>query len=174
MRSLEQRWATADQDLFITATISNPFLARSKVCFAPHIPAWHSNGLFSTIRRVAYRIQPDVQASELHEEGLDYKHSRIAYSDEALAIAEHIVIAEKRKIPPNPMDLWINVEPFGCLPTLATHLLQVVPNSAAVEWVFSVWGTLDSIKGNRRHYQTTADIARVRADIISTQHTLRS
>lgn len=70
-----------------------------------------------------------------------------------------------KKGSPCPVGVWRAVEPQGYLSRLALHLLQIVPNSAAVERMFSLWKDLDSLKGNRRHYQKTGNIARVRADI---------
>lgn len=98
---------------------------------------------------------------------MEYKQSQGAFSDDALAITEYQKIAERRKESPNPMDIWSHIETPGCLSELALHLFQAVPNSAAVERLFSIWGHLETSKANRRKPQKTADIACVRADINS-------
>lgn len=165
MHSLESRWASSDQDLFIVTTILNPYIGRRRLCFNPSVKAWQKNGLYHTIRRVYGRVLSEEPPPDLYEEWIDYKTCNKGFSDEALALDPHRWIAERKNESPCPIGVWRAVEPQGYLSRLALHLLQIVPNSAAVERMFSLWKDLDSLKGNRRHYQKTGDIVRVRADI---------
>ena len=139
MRSLEKRWKDSDQDLFIVATILNPFVGRKQLCFSTSIESWKNHGLYKLIKEVYQRIFEREPPAELFEEWMEYKQSQGAFSDDALAITEYQKIAERRKESPNPMDIWSHIETPGCLSELALHLFQALPNSAAVERLFIIW-----------------------------------
>lgn len=93
MKSLERRWAEADQDLFITAVILNVFVGRTRLCFATGIQAWKHHGLFKTIQRVYSRLFGKNPPASILEEFRDYQTSKGQFSDEALLIQEHRELA---------------------------------------------------------------------------------
>ena len=102
---------------------------------------------------------------ELYKEWMEYKTFCQGFSDKTMALDPHHWIAERKNKFPCPIGVWRAIKPQGYLSCLALHLLQVVPNSAAVKRMFSLWKDFDSFKGNWRHYQRTGNIARVCANI---------
>lgn len=59
---------------------------------------------------------------------------------------------------PNPLKLWTNIEEKSVLRDIALRLLQVVPNTAAIERLFSIWSLLDTDSAAKRHFQATAQL----------------
>ncbi|MCJ1422289.1 hypothetical protein MMC29_000169 [Sticta canariensis] len=102
-KSLEKRWAEADQDLFIAAIILNVFVGRDRLCFSSDITAWKNQGLFKTIQRVYYRLFQKVPPPTILDEWTNYKCSSHEFSDGSLLIQEHHALAKSKKESPNPL-----------------------------------------------------------------------
>ena len=167
LQSLEKRWAEADQDIFITALILNVFVGRTRLCFASDVKAWKNHGLFKTIKRVYHRLFGKSPPAAILEEFNEYKLSENQFSDDALLIQDHLDLADNNSRSPDPLKVWKDMEDESLLRDIALRLLQVVPNTAAIERLFSVWGLLDTDSAAKRGFQATANIARVKADLNS-------
>lgn len=172
LRSLEKRWKESDQDIFICAVILNPFIGRTRLCFNSSILSWQRNGLYQTLKRVYSRIFrvsiADVPES-LFQEWQDYKRSAGQFDDESLAIHEYRRVAVKEKRSPDPVQLWevfeSDVDHFSSLRRLALRLYRIIPNTAAIERLFSAFSLIDTDRRSKLHFQATASTALFRAHV---------
>lgn len=89
MHSLESRWASSNQDLFIVTIILNSYMGRRRLCFNPSVKTWPKNGLYHTIRRFYRGVLSEEPPPNLYEEWIDYKTCSKEFSDEALALDPH-------------------------------------------------------------------------------------
>lgn len=176
IRSLEKRWNAADQDVFIAATILNPFIGRRRLCFSSSIPSWQGNRLYLLIKRVYLRLFPEavdgVVPSDLMEDFMDYKQARGNFSDECLLISEFLQLARDQQSSPNPLAVWRSLDTNRTLSRLALRLLQIVPSTASNEKLFSLFGIINSHDRASLQYQATADTARLRANIVQQNQTV--
>lgn len=172
-QSLERQWVEANQDLLITAIVLNVFASRPRLCFNTSIKTWKHHGLFKTIQRIYRRLFQKTPAPYILEEFNDYIKLTNQFSDEALLTQEHYELGNEKKQSPNPLDIWKSMGGKRLLREMALRLLQVVPNTAAIARLFSVWSLLHIDSAAKHVFQVTAKTAHVKADVNS-QHQHRT
>jgi hypothetical protein len=80
--SLERRWKNADQDLFISALLLNPFI-RDKIFTGSRIELSRV-GLYNIVKRVAERILRVTTDADFHSALMDYLNNSTEFSQEYL------------------------------------------------------------------------------------------
>ncbi|KAG0701711.1 hypothetical protein DFH29DRAFT_805946, partial [Suillus ampliporus] len=151
--SLEKRWAKADQKTFILTVIFNPCLCVS--CFAPSSPYRQFSRLWVLVHTVYQWIYDAEPNSDFRRAFQGYVRSMGEWSNESMGLHEHQEQAKRDQKNVNLVQLWFDSTtgspPNGVsgLIHLAMHILSVVPNSAAMERVFSQFGIIHMKLRNR-------------------------
>ncbi|KDQ23516.1 hypothetical protein PLEOSDRAFT_1049064, partial [Pleurotus ostreatus PC15] len=158
--SLEKRWAKSDQDVFIAATILNPFI---KVIPFRQTVQWLSlAGVLSLLTRVYCRVfQVATSPPQLFDNLQDFFNNQGTYK-ELQSYAEVVSNeAQRNNHPLDPRKVYNGIKPLGGdhppLSKLALHLLSICTNSASCERLFSVFGnTLTKLRNRLGNNSLTA------------------
>ena len=166
MLALEDRWESADQDLFITAVILNPFIGQLRLCFSHIILEWQNNGLYKLLNRVFKRLFKEEAPGSLIEEWTDYRRREGLFTVDNLQLRHFVEKAILLREAPNPVTVWLCIEADNVpLIELALRLFSYTPTSAALERLFSFQSEIEGVKRTSLHANRVADIALVASDI---------
>ena len=169
MTSLESRWEAADQDLYVTAVILNPFVGQQRLCFSHTVPEWQHNGLYIMLNRVYKRIFKEEAPGSLLEEWTDYRRRQGLFTGDKLQLQHFVDKARHFKESPDPVAVWICMDDDESpLIRLALRIFSYTPNSAALERLFSHQSEIEGVKRTTLHTNRVADLAIVASDISST------
>ncbi|EJD34363.1 hypothetical protein AURDEDRAFT_76251 [Auricularia subglabra TFB-10046 SS5] len=179
IESLERRWAKVDQDIFILAIILNPFIRTS--CFADGSP-FRVPMLVVQLAEAAFQRFYDVTpCADFRAQLIDYLTSRGSWTADAMGLKTEKRRAKEAGIEVNLLHLWRLWSPIndgsdstgipkdgtGQLALLATRILSMIPNSASVERVFSIFGIVHSKHRNRLSKDKVRKIVQVRLNTLS-------
>ncbi|KII89273.1 hypothetical protein PLICRDRAFT_175485 [Plicaturopsis crispa FD-325 SS-3] len=170
--SLETRWRSADQDVFILAVFFNPYI-RSR-CFAPSIT---QAKIWACVERVYKRIYNQDVSVELFEAFGEYYRRCGMFSDEDMALGNMKAMFDKKDMDIDLVLIWERLEddadvdpatprngPQGLI-KLAIRLLSVIGNSAGCERAFSDFGVIHTKRQNRMAAEKTHKIAVVKMEL---------
>ncbi|EJD34657.1 hypothetical protein AURDEDRAFT_41180, partial [Auricularia subglabra TFB-10046 SS5] len=164
LRSLEKRWAAADQDIFLLALVLNPYVRLS--CFSLRSP-FRTPGNICAMAEAAftrfYGMEPGV---EFGDELVSYLTKKGTWSDERMKLKHRKEQAKAERVEVDLIRLWREWTPIcdeddsdstmdmpttgaGRLALLATRILAMVPNSTSVERIFSLFGIIHTKHRNR-------------------------
>ncbi|KAF8573620.1 hypothetical protein K439DRAFT_1374791, partial [Ramaria rubella] len=143
LSSIEQRWHKTDQDIFVAGMFLNPF-HKAWPFRAAHFSTMAGlfNLLFHLWRQFYYTGPP----AEFYMEFTDYISSsrNFVCMDNFMCGMMAMATKEGKKV--NLLDIWAAVTHPNNPPTplvqLARHILSICPNSALVECLWSVFGTI--------------------------------
>ena len=167
--SLESRWGVADQDLYITAVILNPFVGQQRLCFNYAVPEWQHNGLYIMLNRVYKRVFKEEAPGSLLEEWTDYRRRQGVFTADKLQLQHFVDKARHFKQSPDPAAVWTCMDDDESpLIRLALRIFLYTPNSAALERLFSHQSEIEGVKRTHLHTNRVADLAIVASDIGST------
>ncbi|EIW73832.1 hypothetical protein CONPUDRAFT_21809, partial [Coniophora puteana RWD-64-598 SS2] len=140
--SLEARWAKADQELFISSVILNPFYRTTP--FAK-IPALNNAGVHMLIEHMWERLFSSRAPPELESQAEDYLFNRGLFAHLDTRVERKCAAAQENGQLPDPIALYSEFcfagEPIPAFILLARRLLLVSANSASCERLFSIFGT---------------------------------
>ncbi|EJD50445.1 hypothetical protein AURDEDRAFT_25545, partial [Auricularia subglabra TFB-10046 SS5] len=178
LTSLERRWAKVDQDIFILAVIFNPYLRTS--CFADASPFTVPMNLVQMAEAAFTRFYGVAPCNDFQTQLIDYLTHRGTWTADAMKLKAQKQRAKASGVEVNLITLWRLWTPIsssgtagdnslpssdtGQLALLATRILSMVPNSAAVERIFSVFGIVHSKHRNRLSKAKVRKIVQVRTD----------
>ncbi|KAL1739260.1 ribonuclease H-like domain-containing protein [Schizophyllum fasciatum] len=189
-KSLEKRWKKIDQDIFILAVIFNPYIRTA--CFPSTSPFCRPGRIRQLVNKCYKRIfnttvEPNIEFTSALT---DYLNGVGSWSAESMDLAGHKARARRQEKPLNLIVIWrewdaVQNAPMttsatptvGPGPTppngvsgmarLAMTLLSVVPNSASVERIFSLFGIIHSKHRNRQSPEKVRKAALLRQDTLT-------
>lgn len=188
IRSIEKRWAKADQDVFIAATFLNPYIR--KRCFNPAVLT--ESSLYNLIERVFERLFEKKGDLALLRAFTDYAKGVSEFLDEEMNLNQMTAMHLQEVSPTirvwefqttdstlkkKPLDLvfiWKRIDtqadnelPAGrnALTRLAIRLLSVVANSAGCERSFSIFGNIHTKTRNKLGTETVHKTGILKMDI---------
>ncbi|KAH9165148.1 hypothetical protein EDB89DRAFT_2077183 [Lactarius sanguifluus] len=143
LESIERRWLKTDQDIFVAGVLLNPFHKARPFRAAPFLTV---AGLYNLLHRLWRRFYYMDPPTELY---IEYK----AYiSGTGHFQAMHNIMdamkksAEKEGTKLNLLEVWGAMShadhPLTPLAQMARRILSICPNSASVEHLWSVFGTI--------------------------------
>ncbi|EJD42146.1 hypothetical protein AURDEDRAFT_20761, partial [Auricularia subglabra TFB-10046 SS5] len=165
LASLEQRWAQADQDIFILALVLNPYIRTS--CFARNSPFWVGANICALAEAAFERFYGVGPGAAFGDELIAYLQKQGSWSDDRMKLKHLKDQAKKEQREVNLLRIWREWTPIsdddddvaapsdlpatgaGRLALLAMRILAMVPNSAAVERIFSLYGIIHTPHRNR-------------------------
>ena len=187
LRSIEQRWAKADQDVFIAAVILNPFVRVSPFCAS--VPFLNIAGILSLLKRLYTCFFRTPAPVELHRNLQDYLvstgpifHDLQSYMETIESEAARQVgtssgfylgsersTHQMQKVTPNPITVYEGLCHPGQDPPplikLAMHILSICANSASCERLFSTFGNILTKLRSRLGHNTMVDLAELKMHI---------
>ncbi|KAL1739125.1 ribonuclease H-like domain-containing protein [Schizophyllum fasciatum] len=190
-KSLEKRWKKIDQDIFILAVIFNPYIRTA--CFASTSPFCRPGRIRQLVTKCYKRIfnttlEPNIEFTTALT---DYLNGVGSWSWESMDLAGHKARARRQERPLNLITIWREWDSIqnapgatspatptvgpGIIPPngvsgmarLAMTLLSVVPNSALVERIFSLFGIIHSKHRNRQSPEKVRKAALLRQDTLA-------
>ncbi|KIK87038.1 hypothetical protein PAXRUDRAFT_152445 [Paxillus rubicundulus Ve08.2h10] len=143
--SLEKHWAKADQSISILAVVLNSYVHAS--AFATNSPYCTPENLWELVEMAYlrfYGIQPNGDFQVAFGQ---YLQGSGDWTDTKMGLAFWQADADDKKIPVNLIQVWresITSNGTSRLVLLATHILSIIPNTAATECLFSKFGIVHS------------------------------
>ena len=175
--SIEKRWANADQGPFIAAVILNPLLRTAP--FYSH-PSFSLANIHLLMRSLFTRFFPNDPSPWLFDSLSDYLEMR----GEFLSMED--IINQAKRVPEvgvchksryhthveqgtnadNPLIIWKSMTTLGAIPSplaqLALHIFSIHANSTSCEWLFSLFGNIQTKKRNQMTSTTLQMIAEIK------------
>ncbi|KAI0308727.1 ribonuclease H-like domain-containing protein, partial [Amylostereum chailletii] len=153
LKSISKRWSDTDQEVFLLALILNPYIRQTAFkagsTFASNSTCW------MLFRRVYKRMLQRDPPKGTRKVFIDYLCQAGWFSDTAMDLSGWEEEAETAPI--NLLSIWHDldnktdpfVDPVNAVVTIALRTLSIVPNSAAIERLFSGIGSIHSKLRNR-------------------------
>ncbi|KAL1672232.1 ribonuclease H-like domain-containing protein [Schizophyllum commune] len=171
-KSLEKRWKKIDQDIFILAVVFNPYIRTA--CFASESPFCRTGTIRQLVIKCYKRIfnTSNEPNTEFRSALSDYLGKVGIWSDESMDLAGHKARAraQVREVSCNDVTTADTPGPapngIAGMAQLAMTLLSVVPNSASVERIFSLFGIIHSKHRNRQSPEKVRKSAVLRQDTL--------
>ncbi|EJD45140.1 hypothetical protein AURDEDRAFT_44492, partial [Auricularia subglabra TFB-10046 SS5] len=164
LASLERHWAQADQDIFILALVLNPYIRTS--CFARNSPFRVGANICALAEAAFKRFYGVDPGAAFGDELIAHLQKQGSWSDDRMKLKHLKDQAKKEQHEVNLLRIWREWTPIsgdddvaapsdlpatgaGCLALLAMRILAMVPNSAAVECIFSLYRIIHMPHRNR-------------------------
>jgi hypothetical protein len=162
LESIERRWLKTDQDVFIAGILLNPFHKAKPFRAAPFSTV---AGLYNLLHRLWKRFYYEDPPAELYREYKDYINGSGDFQAmhnfmHGMQLSAEKVVCQQtthqymhqsdrlfcQGTKLNPLEVWEAIShpnhPLTPLARLARRILSICPNSASVERLWSVFGTI--------------------------------
>ncbi|EJF60609.1 hypothetical protein DICSQDRAFT_62505 [Dichomitus squalens LYAD-421 SS1] len=164
-KSLEMRWAKADQDVFIAAVVLNPWIKMRP--FRPNMQLFTEAAFHVVLTRLWKRFYPDEPVpTSLFTEIQEYFDSTGNFESLRTTMDAIESQARDRNTDPNPANVWRSFNhpdlPIPALNRIAIHILSICPNSANCERLFSTLGLIMTDLRSRLGLPTLMNLAELR------------
>ncbi|THH07907.1 hypothetical protein EW145_g3063 [Phellinidium pouzarii] len=149
IKSIEKRWAKADQDLFIACLYLNPLIGY-QLFNVSTLPLGVLIGMLRRLYARVFQVAEVEIPSNLVTSIMAYNEQEGIFSEMSWPIQTlKLSFAEQNDGEIDPVTLWKFTDKKNPLTRLAILLLSFTPNSASCERVFSTMGNIKTKKRNR-------------------------
>ncbi|CDO68878.1 hypothetical protein BN946_scf185000.g21 [Trametes cinnabarina] len=164
LKSLEDRWAKADQAIFVAAVILNPLYRLQPFAELSEFVDMELEHLMVQLWKRLFRAEEAPQ--DLYDDFSDYLHKQGRFKRLEDHLKSKLERAQAQNIPIDPLDIWkaagVSGRPEPPLTMLAKRILSVCANSASCERLFSIFGQLLTKQRNRMGSATLTALAELK------------